>query len=132
MDVRTFQYRFKFQPKDEKERDDVQEIIKLFRFHMAPELQPGNMRFLGIPATFDIHYMYQTSDNWESGSMDWRNARENDFYNKIATCVLTNVNVDYTPDGVRSFHDGSPTQITMDLSFSETELLTKDKINKGY
>ena len=129
---RSFTYRFKFQPKDEKERDDVQEIIKLFRFHMAPELQPGNMRFLGIPATFDIHYMYQTSDYGESGSMDWRNARENDFYNKIATCVLTNVSVDYTPDGVRSFRDGSPTAITMSLSFKETELLTKDKINKGY
>jgi hypothetical protein len=99
---------------------------------MAPELQPGNMRFLGIPATFDIHYMYQTSDYGESGSMDWRNARENDFYNKIATCVLTNVSVDYTPDGVRSFRDGSPTAITMSLSFKETELLTKDKINKGY
>ena len=132
MAQRHFNYRFKFQPKDERERDDAQEIIKLFRFHMAPELQPGNMRFLGIPATFDIHYMYQTSNNWESGSMDWRNARENDFYNKIATCVLTDVKVDYTPDGVRSFRDGSPTAITMDLSFKETELLTKDKINKGY
>jgi len=132
MEQRSFTYKFNFQPKDEKERDDVQEIIKLFRFHMAPELQPGNMRFLGIPATFDIHYMYQTSDYGESGSMDWRNARENDFYNKIATCVLTNVSVDYTPDGVKSFRDGSPTAITMSLSFKETELLTKDKINKGY
>ena len=132
IEQRSFTYKFNFQPKDEKERDDVQEIIKLFRFHMAPELQPGNMRFLGIPATFDIHYMYQTSDYGESGSMDWRNARENDFYNKIATCVLTNVSVDYTPDGVRSFRDGSPTAITMSLSFKETELLTKDKINKGY
>ena len=132
MAVRTFQYRFKFQPKDEKERDDVQEIIKLFRFHMAPELQPGNVRFLGIPATFDIHYMFQTSGANESGNMDWRNAKENPFYNKIATCVLKNVSVDYTPEGVRSFHDGSPTSITMDLSFSETELLTKDKINIGY
>ena len=99
---------------------------------MAPELQPGNMRFLGIPATFDIHYMYQTSDQNQSGNMDWRNARENNYYNKVATCVLTNVGVDYTPDGVKSFHDGSPTAISMSLSFSETELLTKDKINKGY
>ena len=64
--------------------------------------------------------------------MDWHNAKESEFYNKIATCVLTNVKVDYTPDGVRSFADGSPTAISMDLSFSETELLTKDKINIGY
>ena len=99
---------------------------------MAPELQPGNVRFLGIPATFDIHYMFQTSGANESGNMDWRNAKENPFYNKIATCVLKNVSVDYTPEGVRSFHDGSPTSISMDLSFSETELMTKDKINIGY
>ena len=76
--------------------------------------------------------MFQTAGAGESGNMDWRNAKENVFYNKIATCVLKNVKVDYTPEGVRSFHDGSPTQISMDLSFSETELMTKDKINKGF
>jgi hypothetical protein len=57
---------------------------------------------------------------------------ENDYYNKIATCVLENVAVDYTPGQVRSFADGSPTQITMALTFKETETLTKDKINAGY
>ena len=39
----------------------------------------------------------------------------------------------YTPgDKVRSFADGAPTQITMALTFRETELLTKEKINQGY
>ena len=63
---------------------------------------------------------------------DKDNAAENNFYSKISTCVLAGVDVDYTPTGVSSFADGSPTQITMGLSFKETELLTKDKINKGY
>ena len=45
---------------------------------------------------------------------------------------LAGVDVDYTPGGVKSFADGSPTQITMGLSFKETELLTKEKINAGY
>ena len=95
----------------------------MFRFHMAPELQQGQGRFLTLPSEFDIHYMYQQEDGA---------AGENHYYNKIATCVLENVAVDYTPGGVRSFQDGAPTQITMGLTFKETELLTKDLIKKGF
>ena len=123
MNVRQFTYNFTFAPRNEDERDDVQAIIQLFRFHMAPELQGGQSRFLTLPSEFDIHYMYQAKDGTNS---------ENDYYNKIATCVLENVAVDYTPGAVRSFADGSPTQITMTLVFKETETLTKDKINAGY
>ena len=43
-----------------------------------------------------------------------------------------NVDVNYTPNGVRTFEDGSPTQIQMGLTFRETEILTKEKINQGY
>jgi len=60
------------------------------------------------------------------------NATVNPYYNKIATCVLTNCTVNYTPDGVKSFEDGAPTQITMTLSFKETEMLTKEKIAQGF
>ena len=123
MALRTFTYNFKFAPKNKDERDDVQKIIQLFRFHMAPELKGANNRFLTLPSTFDIHYMFQQADG---------KASENDFYNRIATCVLEACNVNYTPDGVKSFRDGSPTQITMELQFKETELLTKDRINEGF
>ena len=123
MALRTFTYNFKFAPKSKDERDDVQKIIQLFRFHMAPELKGANNRFLTLPSTFDIHYMFQQADG---------KASENDFYNRIATCVLEGCNVNYTPDGVKSFRDGSPTQITMELQFKETELLTKDRINEGF
>ena len=123
MALRTFTYNFTFAPRNTDERDDVQKIIRLFRFHMAPELRGDHNRFLTLPSTFDIHYMYQTEEG---------KASENDFYNRIATCVLENCSVDYTPGGVRSFTDGSPTQITMSLQFKETELLTKERINAGF
>ena len=116
MAMRNFTYNFTFAPKNKDERDDVQKIIALFRFHMAPELQGQAARFLTLPSEFDIQYMYQS----QTGQ-----ASENDYYNKIATCVLTDCQVDYTPGGVRSFDDGSPTQIKMSLSFMETQLLTK-------
>ena len=125
MQLRTFTYNFIFAPKNEKETEEVQKIIQIFRFHMAPELRGGQSRFLGLPSQFDIHYMYlpmgQTNE-----------ATENLYYNRIATCVLQNCVTNYTPDGVKSFEDGAPTKITMTLTFKETELLTKEKINQGF
>lgn len=123
MELRTFSYNFTFAPKNKEETMDVQKIIALFRFHMAPELKGEANRFLTLPSEFDIHYMYQ-----DKGGQ----ASENDFYNKIATCVCTGCEVNYTPDGVKSFEGGAPTKITMNLSFQETELLTKERINLGY
>ena len=67
--------------------------------------------------------MYQTSPE---------NSRENTFYNKIATCVLTKCTVDYTPTGVKSFDSGAPVTTTMALEFMETEMLTKEKIQDGF
>ena len=123
MGIRDFSYTFHFSPKSKQETIDVKDIINLFRFHMAPELKGTNHRYLTLPSTFDIHYMYQSSPE---------TAHENQFYNKIATCVLNGCNVDYTPNGVKSFADGAPTQITMNLAFTETELMTKERIDEGY
>ena len=120
--LRTFNYSFKFAPKNEKEKDDVQKIITMFRFHSAPE-QQNNTMFFTLPSEFDIHYMYQAEDGI---------ANENLHYPKIATCVLQSVNTNFTPNGVKSHHDGSPVTITMDLSFLETETITKDHINDGF
>ena len=94
---------------------------------MAPEMKGAAHRYLTLPSTFDIHYMFQ------SGMDDTAVAKENSFYNKIATCVLTSVDINYTPkDEIQSFADGAPTQINMALSFKETEMLTKEKINDGF
>jgi len=123
MGVREFTYNFNFAPRNSDETMEVQQIIQLFRFHMAPEMQSANSRYLTLPSEFDIHYMFKGKDG---------NGRENDYFNRIATCVCTSVDVNYTPNGVRSFEDGSPTQIQVGLTFRETEILTKEKINQGY
>ena len=123
MSLRTFTYNFQFAPRNEDEALEVQSIIQLFRFHMAPELRPNVNRYLGLPSQFDIHYMFLSKDGVAS---------ENNYYNKIATCVLQDCKVNYTPNGVKSFEDGGPTQTTMTLTFKEIELLTKDKIAQGF
>ena len=123
MQLRTFTYNFNFAPRNEQEALEVQKIIQLFRFHMAPELRPDVNRYVGLPSQFDIHYMYLSKDGVAS---------ENNYYNRIATCVLQDCKVNYTPNGVKSFEDGGPVQTTMTLTFKEIELLTKEKIAQGY
>ena len=123
MNVRKFTYNFNFAPRNEVETDEIQQIIQLFRFHMVPELQSQNGRYLTLPSTFDIHYMYKANNG---------NSYENDYYTRLSTCVLKNCDVNYTPTGVKSFDSGAPTRITMTLAFSETEALTKEKVTQGY
>ena len=123
MQLRTFTYNFTMAPRNEEEAIEIQKIIQLFRFHMAPELRGNQSRFLGLPSQFDIHYMYLSKEGIAS---------ENNYYNRVATCVLQNCEVNYTPTGVKSFEDGGPVQTTMQLTFKETELLTKDRIAEGF
>ena len=73
-------------------------------------------------------YMYQP-DVTQGGQVE---AHENTFYNKIATCVLQNVNVDYTPGKVASHQQGAPVLIKMSLQFLETEMITKSHVLAGY
>ena len=104
MGVRVFTYNFVFAPRNPAETMEVQQIIQLFRFHMTPELQGTNSRYLTLPSEFDIHYMFKAEDGA---------GYENDYYNRIGTCVLENVSTNYTPNGVKSFSDGAPTAIKM-------------------
>ena len=121
--MREFNYSFQFAPKNPDETEDIKKIINLFRFHMLPELRGQASRFLTIPSEFDIHYMFMGEDGA---------ATENHYYHKIATCVLQNLSVDYTPNGVKSFRNGAPTQINLSLSFKETQMLSKQSVNEGF
>jgi hypothetical protein len=121
--MREFNYSFTFAPKNPDESEDIKKIINLFRFHMLPELRGNAARFLTIPSEFDIHYMFMGEDGA---------ATENTYYHKISTCVLQSLSVDYTPNGVKSFSNGAPTQINLSLSFKETRAMNKQLVNEGF
>ena len=120
---REFSFPFTFAPKNEKEKDAVHKIIQLFRFHMLPEQQSGANGYFNVPSEFQITYMYR--DN------------ENTYLPRISRCVLKQCAIDYAPEGVVSTltpdeRGAPPTLITMNLSFGETEIMTKETVAKGY
>lgn len=114
---REFNFTYTFLPRSPLEVQNVKNIIDLFKFHMHPELSAGGL-FYVYPSEFEIVYYYQ--------------GKENRFINKISTCVMTDMDVKYGGEYFSTFKDGAPAEISMTLSFRELELLTKERIVKGY
>lgn len=127
-DFRKFRFDFMFYPRSEREAKEVNAIIRKLNFYQAPEfITSGEGFFLIPPAEFDIKFYY--------------NGVENMNIPKISTCVLTNIDVDYAPNGWSAYETydlvptdggtGMPVAIRMSLQFTETEILTKNVLPDG-
>lgn len=120
MGFRTFGFNYKFLPKNQAEYAEVKEIIKTFKKYMHPTLSPDKI-IMGYPAEFTIAYYYGEDTNSELF--------------KIGNCALTNLKVTYgTGNDLISFREsnGAPSEINMELQFTELEILTESRIDEGY
>ena len=121
-ELRTFEFTYEFYPRNANEAKMVRNIIKLFRFHAAPMLQSGG-NFLVPPSIFTLKFYKRSGAD----------VVENPFLLKMRDCALTEVNVDFTPNGnFTAFGDGSPVSTTMSLTFKEVDINVKDDILEGY
>lgn len=118
VDFRTFQFEYQFFPRSAAEAANVMRIIYEFKYHMHPEFKDANNFVYIYPSEFDIFY--------------YQNGVENKHIHRHTSCVLTEMNVNYTPNGTfTTFENGMPTQINVQMSFRELALLTKDKVKDG-
>jgi hypothetical protein len=126
---RQFTFEFMFYPRDEKEALEVQNILERLRFHQAPELDGGSGGLLLIPPSeFEVSFYY--------------GGRPNPNLPGIGRCVLTNMSVNYAPNGWSAYEmfgendarlgrTGMPTAIQLTLEFKETVILTKKSMVRG-
>jgi len=127
---RSFSYTFSFLPKSVQEARLVEDIIYHFKFYAMPSYtNETTRREMNIPGTFDISYMYK--------------GNKNGFLNKISTCFLTNVQVEYGADRFTAYEststtggdrgDGPPPQKSkITLQFTEIETLSQDHVKGGH
>ena len=130
---REFSYSFTMIPKSEQEADSIEGIVTRFKHAMAADYSTGNIadidhlgtgagadgvREMDIPSFFDIIYMYK--------------GKENNHLNKISTCVLTKMDVEYGADRFKTYRGGVPQTTKISLSFSELNIITKKHIEVGY
>ena len=116
VNFRTHSFQYKFSPRSSGESNNVREIIKIFKKHMLPTLADGNA-FFEYPDEFKIKF----------------NSKNENFLFKIGTSVLTDFQINYNLDGGSYFHhNGAPVSVSMQLSFTELDILTQAKIEEGY
>ena len=120
MGFRQFAFNYKFTPRNDKEYQQVKQIIDLFKYHMHPENDPTGL-FLEYPSEFNIEYLYK--------------GIRNEHLSKVSSCALTDIKITYgNQDAFTTFKgtDGAPAEINMQLAFTELETLTNDRIADGY
>lgn len=118
VDFRTFTMEYQFAPRSLEESENVSKIIKAFKYHMHPEYKDANNFLFLYPSEFDIEYYHK--------------GEENLHIHRHTSCVLTELNVNYTPNGnFSTFVGGRPTQINVTMTFKELTVLTKELIAEG-
>jgi hypothetical protein len=111
---RTFVFDFRLQARSKKETRNIKNIIKQFKMYAAPSIAAGTGgNYFNIPGQFDIEFMFRNE--------------ENKFIGKISTCVLSNIDVNYSSAGAfTTFDDGAPVEIQLQLRFTEVDTLTRE------
>jgi hypothetical protein len=150
--LREFQFEFIFTPTSTQEAEAVDQIIKTFEYYSLPNIvgADSNSQFLEPPQVFSIQFHY-TGDAGITGLVS--NVLQNTLTNVLGTqlsaftspsqqsqkissgnsakvfdmgdCVLSNVMVDYAPNGWAAYQDGYPVQTRMTLQFKEMKIRTK-------
>jgi hypothetical protein len=125
MGFRGFQFDFFFTPRSENEAIAANNIVQALKYYGSPEISSGTSGPYWIyPATFDIQF--------------YSNGQPNTYLNRITTCALTKIDVDYTADGMfTSYYPGATlngvtTKTRLSLQFTELEIMHKALINKGF
>jgi len=152
INLRQFQLEFIFTPVSNQEAQAVEQIINNFIFYSVPDVNPNSTtgQFLIPPQVFRIKFAF-TGKSGIAGTIQtiFRNTLTNvigaqltgaltgsnpttQIANaskarvfEIGDCVLSNVNVDYAPNGWAAYNDGFPIQTRLTLQFKEMDIVTK-------
>lgn len=155
INLREFQFEFRFTPTSKQEAQTVDGIIKKLTYYSVPELLGAKShQFLKPPQLFSIKFAF-TGGSGLAGAVSnfFKNIGTNILTSQVTgalfgsmsdptksagnakvfqvyhDCVLTNIQVDYAPNGWAAYNDGYPVETRLTLTFKETDIVTKSDIN---
>ena len=116
---RPFSFAFNFRPRSETEVMIVRDIITSFRAYSKPNFKvKGQAGLFAYPKEFLIEFLTKENDSY----------RTNINLPQIKFCVLKTVETNYTGQGWASLKDGAPADISLSLTFEETEIVTQEDV----
>ena len=120
IDFRKFQFQYNFVPQNLQESKNLEEIIKIFRQAMLPDIV--SVGFYDIPQSFQIQYVIKKEDGNPAP-----------LIHQFKPCNLEECNVSYGANGRFTLtKDGYPANIQLSLTFSENEQVTRKDVDEGF
>lgn len=114
--LRQFDFSFFMAPKSRREAQAMKNIAKKMRMFAAPEI---NGAAVIAPAEFEFEF--------------YNKGQINTHLPKIDRCVITNVIVNFAPQGdFSAFRDSHPVACLLTFSATEVKIIDRNKINSGY
>jgi len=127
-DLRNFTLRYKLVPRNDKEAGYIKTIINTFRAAMLPNFADGDeitlsesinvaQNFIKVPNVCKVSFM--------------RGGDLNRDVPQYKMCAMTQVDVNYTPDGTyATLEDGTMVAYELTISFQETKLIFSEEVEK--
>ena len=116
---RSFDFTFALRARSSDDVDEIQNIIRSFRSHSKPTFETAKGGVFAYPKEFRIEYLTLDDSN---------SYVTNKYLPEIKYCVCTAVNTNFTQQGWRSFEGGAPVDISLQLTFQETEIITSEDV----
>ncbi|MEC7714301.1 MAG: hypothetical protein VYE78_05260 [Candidatus Thermoplasmatota archaeon] len=152
---RTFSYNFTMVAKSQQEADDIADIVSTFKFYMSPGLGMENVyrtptkksgpqtgqtvtsgggQATNIGSSLTLTYPSEWEIQMRVNKISSTQMATKNILFQIDTCYLEGCDVDYATGGVPAFFEkgSKPQTTTMGLTFKETAIMTKEKINQGF
>ena len=135
VDMRNFMLKFKLVPRNAGESAEINRIIKVFKACTLPKRDPGQVMgfndpdkpinsgivagFIGVPNLCRVSFM--------------RGSEEHDVLPRYKMLAVTQVDVNYTPDGAYATYrdDGQPVAIELAINFQETKINFAEEVISG-
>ena len=155
--IRNIGFKFKMMARSKQEAQRMLQICRKFQFHAAPTMGVTN-EFAGqlnqnlqLIASSKISSFFKGTELHKKKQMEKSKFTEqnnfiqlpdlclfkymvgpdvNPYLNQYKACALTNVDVNFTPDGSYStLIDGYPSAVELSISLVETKIIYKSEIN---
>ena len=114
VNFRKHNFQYKLIAKNKQESDTIRDLIRNFKYHMAPDYKAEGHIFT-YPSQFEIIL------------------RAGDYLFKIGDSFLTAFEVNYTGEGGPVFFEdtNAPYSVTISMSFVEDTIVTKKEVRQG-
>ena len=116
--IRQFDFDFTFAPRSMSEAQQVKQIIRTMKQHAMPKGDSGGGFFIKSPDVFMLAYK--------------KGGAPHPFLNVMKPMALQSISMNYTGSNTYStFHDGTPTIMTMKLSLKELNPIYFEHYDEG-